>query len=113
MQILSNCTCLIVLFSDCSDVFSPKGLFITICRARVYALLCLVAEPSCCYPGIVVIDFPLQLASGQTIRDKENYLVEPFVKLCASPNMNGSQFIAAGHSFDQLTGANVIEVARA
>jgi hypothetical protein len=77
-----------------------------------YALLSLVADTGCHYPGIVIVDFPLRLADGASIRDKENYLVEPFVKLCAKPNMKDTQFIAAGQSFENLKNAHTVSIFR-
>jgi hypothetical protein len=77
-----------------------------------YALLSLVADGKFFYPGFVILDFPLNLADGATIRDKENYLVEPFVKLCGKPEMKNTQVIAAGHSFDNLKGAHLLAIRR-
>lgn len=77
-----------------------------------YALLSLAADSRFNYPGIVIVDFPLNLADGATIRDKENYLVEPFVKLCAQPAMKQTQFIAAGHAFENLEGAHHLAISR-
>lgn len=77
-----------------------------------YALLSLSADDRFYYPGLVIVDFPLNLADGATIRDKENYLVEPFVKLCAQPPMKDTQFIAAGHAFENLEGAHHLPIKR-
>lgn len=77
-----------------------------------YALLSLVREDYANYPGIVIVDFPLQLADGTSISDKENYLVEPFIALCESIGKSFAQFIAAGRSFENLTGAKRIELVR-
>jgi hypothetical protein len=77
-----------------------------------YALLSLTGDRRFCYPGFVIVDFPLNLADGASIRDKENYLVEPFVKLCAQPTMKNTQFIAAGHAFENLEGAHHLPINR-
>ena len=77
-----------------------------------YALLSLVAHDRFYYPGLVIIDFPLQLADRVMIRDQENYLMQPFIGLCAKPGMEDTQVIAAGHSFEKLKGANVITIRR-
>lgn len=73
-----------------------------------YALLGLSADAQCNYPGFAVIDFPLTLADGQSLKDAENYLVEPFVRRCMSKSMTHTQFIAAGRSFENLEGAHQI-----
>jgi hypothetical protein len=75
-----------------------------------YALLSLVEHNRFNYPGIVIVDFPVQLADGESIADKENYLVEPFVDLCRRLGPERAQFIAAGRSFAGLEGANRIEL---
>jgi len=77
-----------------------------------YALLSLVAEKKYFYPGLSIVDFPLKLADGDQIRDKENYLIEPFIGLCNEPGMENVQVIAAGHAFDGIEGAHVIHVHR-
>lgn len=77
-----------------------------------YALLSLVAEQKYFYPGLTIVDFPLKLADGDLIRDKENYLIEPFIGLCKEPGMENVQVIAAGHAFDGIEGAHVIHVSR-
>ena len=77
-----------------------------------YALLSLVAEPRFNYPGLVIIDFPVELMDSKTIGEGENYLVEPFVELCKRLDVNKVQFIAAGRAFLGLDGANRIRLER-
>jgi len=76
-----------------------------------YAMLSLVADGRFNYPGLVIIDFPLELADGASVADKENYLVEPFIELCARKGMEATQFIAAGRAFENLSGSNQIALA--
>ncbi|MHB9023423.1 MAG: hypothetical protein ACYC7E_04530 [Armatimonadota bacterium] len=75
-----------------------------------YALLSLCHHGRFNYPGIVIIDFPVQLADGSSIMGSENYLVEPFIALCHTLGQNNAQFIAAGRSFTGLEGAHRIEL---
>lgn len=77
-----------------------------------YALLSLVAEERFNYPGLVIVDFPVELMDGKTIGDGENYLIEPFVALCTRLGANQTQFLAAGRSFLGLEGANRIKLDR-
>jgi hypothetical protein len=77
-----------------------------------YAMLSLVADGRFNYPGLVIIDFPLELADGASVADKENYLVEPFIELCARKGMEATQFIAAGRSFADLKGSNQVPLVR-
>lgn len=74
-----------------------------------YGLLALFKQPECHYPGLVILDFPATLEDGATIADKENYILEPFVKLVHEPGMEGTQVIAAGAAFENLEGAHRIE----
>ena len=78
-----------------------------------YALLQLSADPECHYPGLVILDFPLTLASGDDLKDAENYLMEPFVKLLQMPGFNSCQLIAAGRAFHGLAGVKQIELKNA
>jgi hypothetical protein len=73
-----------------------------------YALLTLSADVTRNYPGLVIIDFPLALGETERLADAESYLVEPFIRLCSEPSMHHTQFIAAGHAFDNLPGTNQI-----
>lgn len=75
-----------------------------------YALLLLSVQPARHYPGIVILDFPLTLATGSDLKGAENYLIEPFVELLKEPAFENCQLIAAGRSFHGLTGARQIEI---
>lgn len=77
-----------------------------------YALLSLVTDERFNYPGLVIVDFPVELMDSKTIGEGENYLIEPFVELCRRLGAQQSQFIAAGRSFLGLEGANRIKLDR-
>lgn len=78
-----------------------------------YALLKLSADVQCNYPGLVIVDFPLTLADGESLKDAENYLVEPFIQICSEKSMVHTQVIAAGRSFENLDGAHQILLSNA
>jgi hypothetical protein len=71
-----------------------------------YALLSLSSDRRFNYPGLSIIDFPLELVDSKTIRDSENYLIEPFIRLCQKEDMKHTQLIVAGRSFENLKGVN-------
>lgn len=75
-----------------------------------YALFSLTKDGHYNYPGLLIIDFPPHFAKAANLRDSETYLLEPFVKLCALPEMKGAQVIIAGRAFDNLAGANFIRL---
>lgn len=75
-----------------------------------YGLLSLFSKERFLYPGLVILDFPPQLADGTSIADKENYLIDPFIKLLAKPEHLNTQFIAAGRSFQGLENINRIKL---
>lgn len=75
-----------------------------------YALLSLSNDDHYNYPGFLVIDFPPHFSKSGDLRDSENYLLKPFVDLCANKKMAGSQVIIAGRAFDNLEGANIIHL---
>lgn len=77
-----------------------------------YGLLTLFSRSGCHYPGLVILDFPPVLEDGSSVRDKENFVVEPFVGLMAKPQFANTQLIAAGSSFEGLAGANRVELTR-
>lgn len=74
-----------------------------------YALLNLSNEPHRHYPGLSILDFPPELLDADTIGDKENYLLEPFLKLIAASE-SPMQVIVAGRAFEGLAGHNRIEL---
>jgi predicted nucleic acid-binding Zn-ribbon protein len=77
-----------------------------------FALMCLTKEAVYQFPGLLVIDFPAELEDGSSIRDKENFVVEPFVELLGSEGYEQCQLIASGGAFESLRGANRIEFSK-
>ena len=75
-----------------------------------YGLLSLFSRENFLYPGLVILDFPPQLADGTSIADKENYLIEPFINLLVKPEYLDTQFIAAGRAFQGLENINRIKL---
>lgn len=75
-----------------------------------YALLKLSSNAKCHYPGLVILDFPPELEDGASVKDKENFVLEPFVELFEKADFNNAQIIAAGSSFENLRGANRIQL---
>jgi hypothetical protein len=75
-----------------------------------YGLMCLTPKNNCNYPGLLILDFPAELEDGSTVKDKENFVLEPFVSLLQKKEMEGTQVIAAGSAFEELKGANRIEL---
>jgi hypothetical protein len=73
-----------------------------------YALMGLVRFDHCHFPGFLVLDFPAEL-DGTSIRDTENFAIEPFVTLLSQEAFSGCQVIASGVAFENLKGANRIE----
>lgn len=73
-----------------------------------YALLRLTKFEQSNYPGLAIIDLPATLEDGSTIRDKENFVVEPFIKLLKQKEMKGTQLIITGAAFENLEGVNRI-----
>lgn len=77
-----------------------------------YALLRLTREGVYHYPGLVILDLPATLEDGSTIKDKENFIVEPFVELVNGPGMEATQVIVAGAAFEGLEGVHRIDLTR-
>ncbi len=75
-----------------------------------HGLLRLFPRPECHYPGLLVLDFPPELEDGSSVKDKENFILEPFVELLAAAEFSKTQIIAAGSSFENLAGAHRIEL---
>ena len=69
-----------------------------------YGLLTLSNQVSCHYPGISIIDVPGEF-SGEAVEDKENFIVQPFIKLLEREEYSGAQLIMTGASFAGLKGA--------
>jgi small-conductance mechanosensitive channel len=74
-----------------------------------YALMSLVSKPGYHYPGLLILDFPPELEDGSSVADKENFVLEPFLKLQESLKPTKTQVIAMGSSFKDLPAASRIE----
>ena len=70
-----------------------------------YGLLTLSNKAGCHYPGISVIDVPGEF-SGEAVEDKENFIVQPFIKLLEQEEYSGAQLIMTGAAFVGLEGAS-------
>ena len=66
-----------------------------------YALMGLIRFDHCHFPGFLVLDFPAEL-DGTSIRDTENFAIEPFVTLLSQEAFSGCQLIASGVAFENL-----------
>lgn len=67
-----------------------------------YGLLSLSDKPGMHYPGIAIIDLPGDFL-GESVEDKENFIVQPFIELLSSETFEGAQVIITGAAFDGLT----------
>jgi hypothetical protein len=77
-----------------------------------YGLLRLTTDLECNYPGFMILDFPPTMEDGSTIRDKENFIIGPFVGLMKMPGMEATQAIITGAAFENLQGVNRIELTK-
>jgi hypothetical protein len=74
-----------------------------------YGLLKLSFKENYHYPGLLIIDFPFELSeTGDESKKAENYLIEPFIKLCQDMSPK-PQVIIAGRYFDGLLNVKEIE----
>lgn len=71
-----------------------------------YGLLSLSPRPQTHYPGLAIIDVPGEF-SGESIGDKENFIVQPFIDLLSDEAFEGAQLIITGASFSGLKGVHV------
>ncbi len=64
----------------------------------------------CHFPGFTALDFQAKLEDGSPgiTRDKENFVLRPFIKLLGSEGMDHTQMIVAGSAFEGLEGVNRI-----
>jgi hypothetical protein len=69
-----------------------------------YGLLSLSNKDGCHYPGFTLIDMPAEFA-GESIADKENFIVQPFIDLLKRNEYEGAQVIITGAAFEGLEGA--------
>jgi len=70
-----------------------------------YGLLALSDKFGCHYPGVSIIDLPGDFL-GESVEDKENFIVQPFIDLLAQPNFAQAQVIITGASFRGLQDAH-------
>ncbi|MFN0019490.1 MAG: hypothetical protein ACKVP0_14615 [Pirellulaceae bacterium] len=70
-----------------------------------YTLLKLTPHIQSRYPGFIMLDFPPEI-EGEKVADHENFVLEPFVKLCKSRGYENCQIIAAGSAFKGLQGVH-------
>jgi hypothetical protein len=77
-----------------------------------YALLGLTPREGTHYPGLTILDLPATLEDGSSVADKENYVLEPFVRLVQRSDLQLAQVIAAGTAFQGLQGAHRIDLTR-
>lgn len=68
-----------------------------------FGLLSLSPLPHCHYPGLSIIDLPGDFL-GESVEDKENFIVQPFIDLLRQKPFAGAQVIITGASFKGLTG---------
>lgn len=66
-----------------------------------YGLLMLSDKVNSHYPGLAIIDVPGEF-SGESIEDKENFIVQPFIDLLNQEQFYGTQLIMTGASFAGL-----------
>lgn len=76
-----------------------------------FGLLSLSPLPHCHYPGLSIIDLPGDFL-GESIEDKENFIVQPFIDLLAKKSFTGAQVIMTGASFKGLTGVHRTNVSK-
>lgn len=70
-----------------------------------YTLLKISLEEKFNYPGLLIVDFPVQFGDKTTMINSLNYLVEPFIKL-SSDMEEKIQIIFSGRSFVGLNDIN-------
>ena len=69
--------------------------------AYQYGLSTLSPRDGLHYPGFTIIDIPGEFA-GESIRDLENFIVEPYIELLSKKEMKGAQVIITGAAFQGL-----------
>jgi hypothetical protein len=74
-----------------------------------YGLMNLSNREDFYFPGLLVIDIPPVL-NAESIRDQENFALEPFIELQRSEVMKNTQTIVAGAAFEGLEGVNRIHL---
>ncbi|MEK6260983.1 MAG: hypothetical protein AABP62_20475 [Planctomycetota bacterium] len=71
-----------------------------------YSLLKLSASEKGRIPGFLMLDFPAEIIEADTVADHENFVIEPFVKLCQNKGYEHVQVLVAGSAFQGLRGAH-------
>jgi hypothetical protein len=67
-----------------------------------YGLLSLSDKSGLHYPGLSIIDLPGDFL-GESVEDKENFIVQPFIDLLESEAFEGAQVIITGAAFRGLS----------
>jgi hypothetical protein len=78
-----------------------------------YGLLCLSNKKQYHYPNFSILEFPANLVDGSKnieVRNLENFILEPFVKLVNQEGMENTQVIAVGRAFQGLENVHRIEL---
>jgi len=75
-----------------------------------FALLRLTGQQNRHYPGFAVLDLPATLEDGANVKDKENYILDPFSASMKKGKLRGCQLLAAGSAFENLRDAHRIEL---
>lgn len=78
-----------------------------------YGLLSLSNKEQYHYPNCTILEFPANFVDGSKnieVRNLENFILEPFVKLVNQEGMENSQVIAVGRAFEGLENVNRIEL---
>ena len=76
-----------------------------------YALLRLSNRLNCNYPGLTILDFPLN-SPRENFVGKETYLIEPFQKIIQGMKDAKPQVIATGRTFHGLDNVTKIELTK-
>jgi hypothetical protein len=83
--------------------------------AYSYALLALSSNEKCHYPGLSILEFPAKFDDvSQQLPDRgqANFMLTPFIDLVSQENMQNTQVIAVGRSFEGLQNVHRIELNR-
>lgn len=78
-----------------------------------YGLLSLSNKEQYHYPNFSILEFPANFVDGAQnieVRNLENFVLEPFVKLVSQEGMSNTQVIAVGRAFEGLENVHRIEL---
>ncbi len=73
-----------------------------------YSLLSLSDVQGCHFPGLVILDLPAEIEDAESIADRENFVLVPFIQ--SFKKRSDRQVIVAGSSFENLADVNRIEL---